>query len=58
VLLLVPFAHLHFVNVAIRDLLGTRVDVTVDGVAVVAAWLLLVVFAATRRCSRVGTVRV
>jgi hypothetical protein len=57
VLLLVPFAHLHFVNLAVRDLLGTRVDVTVDGVAVVAAWLLAVAFAATRRCSGVGTVR-
>ncbi|MFD1152286.1 glycosyltransferase 87 family protein [Saccharothrix hoggarensis] len=48
-LLLVPFAHLHFVNLAIRDVAGTRVDVTVDGVAVVAAWLLLVAFTAARR---------
>ncbi|WP_447007505.1 glycosyltransferase 87 family protein [Saccharothrix isguenensis] len=57
VLLLVPFAHLHFVSSAIRDSLGARVDVTVDGVAVVAAWLLAVGFAATRRCSGGGTVR-
>jgi hypothetical protein len=56
-LLLVPFAHLHFVNLAIRDVLGSRVDVTVDGLAVVMAWLLAVGFAATRRCSGVGTVR-
>ncbi|WP_197043321.1 glycosyltransferase family 87 protein [Saccharothrix sp. NRRL B-16314] len=57
VLLLVPFAHLHFVNLAIRDLFGVRVDVTVDGVAVVVAWVLAVAFAATRRCSGVGAVR-
>ncbi|WP_367138418.1 glycosyltransferase family 87 protein [Saccharothrix sp. HUAS TT1] len=56
VLLLVPFAHLHFVSLAIRAVAGVRVDVTVDGVAVVAAWVLVVGFAATRRCSAVGTV--
>ncbi|OKI15526.1 hypothetical protein A6A25_13585 [Saccharothrix sp. CB00851] len=56
-LLLVPFAHLHFVSQAIRAVAGARVDVTVDGVAVVAAWVLATVFAATRRCSAVGTVR-
>jgi hypothetical protein len=53
----VPFAHLHFVSVAIRAVSNARVDVTVDGVAVVAAWALAAVFAATRRCSAVGTVR-
>ncbi|MFJ6671700.1 glycosyltransferase 87 family protein [Actinosynnema sp. NPDC091369] len=57
VLLLVPFAHLHFVSQAIREVSGARVDVTVDGVAVVVAWASAVVFAATRRCSAVGTVR-
>ncbi|WP_238412877.1 glycosyltransferase 87 family protein [Saccharothrix deserti] len=57
VLLLVPFAHLHFVSLAIRAVSSARVDVTVDGVAVAAAWLLAVGFAATRRCSGVGTVR-
>ncbi|MER5265941.1 glycosyltransferase 87 family protein [Actinosynnema sp. NPDC002837] len=57
VLLLVPFAHLHFVSLAIRAVTGARVDVTVDGVAVVVAWVLAAVFAATRRCSAVGTVR-
>ncbi|MEU4761825.1 glycosyltransferase 87 family protein [Actinosynnema sp. NPDC023794] len=57
VLLLVPFAHLHFVSLAIREVTGARVDVTVDGVAVVLAWALAAVFAATRRCSAVGTVR-
>ncbi|WP_238598887.1 glycosyltransferase 87 family protein [Saccharothrix sp. ALI-22-I] len=56
-LMAVPFAHLHFVSVAIRGLLGSRVDVTVDGVAVVVAWLLVMGFAVNRRCSDVGTVR-
>ena len=56
-LVLVPFAHLHFVSQAIRAATDARVDVTVDGVAVVAAWALAVAFAATRRCSAVGTVR-
>ncbi|MGW4115948.1 glycosyltransferase 87 family protein [Actinosynnema sp. NPDC004786] len=55
-LLAVPFAHLHFVGQAVRAVAGARVDVTVDGVAVVAAWALLVCFAATRRCSAVGAV--
>ena len=55
VLLLVPFAHLHFVSLAIREVTSARVDVTVDGVAVVVAWVLAAVFAATRRCSAVGT---
>ncbi len=57
VLLLVPFAHLHFVSQAVRAVSGTRTDVTVDGVAVVAAWALAVAFAATRRRSAVGAVR-
>jgi hypothetical protein len=56
-LVLVPFAHLHFAGLAIRAVTGARVDVTVDGVAVVAAWALAAAFAATRRCSAVGTVR-
>ncbi|WP_439656072.1 glycosyltransferase family 87 protein [Lentzea sp. HUAS TT2] len=44
-LLLVPFAHLYFVNTAIKNVLGARADVTLDGAAVVAAWLVLTVFA-------------
>ncbi|WP_394621431.1 glycosyltransferase family 87 protein [Lentzea sp. JNUCC 0626] len=44
-LLAVPFAHLYFVNEAIRATLGARADVTVDGIAVVAAWVVLAVFA-------------
>ncbi|MFD5829185.1 glycosyltransferase family 87 protein [Lentzea sp. NPDC060358] len=50
-LLLVPFAHLHFVDAAVRDLFGARASVTLDGLAVVAAWVALVVFAVrhTRR---------
>ncbi|GGP77659.1 glycosyltransferase 87 family protein [Saccharothrix coeruleofusca] len=50
--LAVPFAHLHLVDTAIRALFGGRVGVTVDGVAVVAAWVLLVVFAAGRARAR------
>ncbi|RAS63911.1 uncharacterized protein DUF2029 [Lentzea atacamensis] len=49
VALLVPFAHLYFVNSAIIGLFGRRVDVTVDGVAIVVAWVLLVVVAARKR---------
>lgn len=53
VLLAVPFCHLHFVSLAVRGVAGARADVTVDGVAVVLAWLLAVVFAArTVRCGR------
>ncbi|WP_313887906.1 glycosyltransferase 87 family protein [Lentzea alba] len=50
-LLLVPFAHLYFVDTAVKTLLSARAAVTLDGVAVVAAWLVLAVFAAklTRR---------
>jgi hypothetical protein len=44
--LAVPFAHLHVVDSAVRALFSARAAVTLDGVAVVAAWLALVVFAA------------
>jgi hypothetical protein len=47
--LAVPFAHLYFVNSAVVGLFGSRVDVTVDGVAIVVAWVLLVVVAARKR---------
>lgn len=42
--LAIPFAHLYAVDTAIASVLGARVAVTVDGVAVVVAWALLVVF--------------
>ncbi|MCR3753824.1 glycosyltransferase family 87 protein [Lentzea californiensis] len=45
-LLVVPFAHLYFVDTAIKGVLGARAAVTLDGIAVVAAWLVLAVFAA------------
>lgn len=41
----IPFAHLNFVDTVIVAVLGHRASVTVDGVALVAAWVLLVVFA-------------
>jgi len=44
-----PFLHLHAVDTAIVSAFGPRVGVTADGLAVVAAWVLLVVFAARRR---------
>jgi hypothetical protein len=44
--LAVPFAHLHVVDSAVRALFSARAAITLDGVAVVAAWLVLVVFAA------------
>ncbi len=47
--LLVPFAHLYFVNTAVAGLFGHRADVTLDGAAIVAAWVLLVVVAVRRR---------
>jgi hypothetical protein len=47
--LAVPFVHLYFVNSAVVGLFGSRVDVTVDGVAIVVAWVLLVVVAARKR---------
>ncbi|MGI5501405.1 glycosyltransferase 87 family protein [Lentzea sp. CA-135723] len=50
-LLAVPFAHLYFVNTAVKATLGARADVTLDGLAVVAAWVVLVVFA-TRHVRR------
>jgi hypothetical protein len=46
--LAVPFAHLHVVDVAVRSALGERGSVTLDGVAVVVAWLALVFFAVRR----------
>ncbi|NUT91016.1 MAG: DUF2029 domain-containing protein [Saccharothrix sp.] len=50
--LLVPFAHLHFVDTVIRELGGVRASVTVDGVAVVVAWVVLVGFAVSRTRAR------
>ncbi|MFC4852728.1 glycosyltransferase 87 family protein [Actinophytocola glycyrrhizae] len=52
--LAVPFAHVHVVDSAVRALFSVRAAVTLDGVAVVAAWLVLVVFAArhTARAAR------
>ncbi|MCP2246520.1 glycosyltransferase 87 family protein [Lentzea aerocolonigenes] len=44
-LVTVPFAHLYFVDTAVKELLGARASVTLDGLAVVAAWGVLVVFA-------------
>jgi hypothetical protein len=44
----VPFAHLHVVDVGVRSVLGERGSVTLDGVAVVVAWLALVFFAVRR----------
>ncbi len=49
--LAVPFAHLHVVDSAVRALFSARAAVTLDGVAVVAAWLVLVAFA-TRHTAR------
>jgi hypothetical protein len=52
--LAVPFAHLHVVDSAVRALFSARAAVTLDGAAVVVAWLVLVVFAAghTARTAR------
>lgn len=47
--LAVPFAHLYIVDSALVSLFGSRTAVTVDGVAVVAAWVLAV--AAARRAA-------
>ncbi|MCS7477268.1 glycosyltransferase family 87 protein [Umezawaea endophytica] len=44
-----PFLHLHAVDTAIVSAFGARVGVTADGLALVVAWVLLVVFAARRR---------
>ncbi|MFD4638975.1 glycosyltransferase family 87 protein [Lentzea sp. NPDC058436] len=41
----VPFAHLYFVDTAVKNLLGARASVTLDGAALVAAWAVLAVFA-------------
>jgi hypothetical protein len=46
--LAVPFAHLYIVDSTVTALFGTRAAVTLDGVAVVVAWVLLVVFSARR----------
>ncbi|MEU4804218.1 glycosyltransferase family 87 protein [Actinosynnema sp. NPDC023587] len=42
---LIPFAHLHFVDDAVRSSLGERASVTLDGAAIVVAWVVLVVVA-------------
>jgi hypothetical protein len=52
VALAVPFVHLHMLDSAIVALFGVRAAVTVDGVAVVLAWLLLVVIAVRLVSSR------
>lgn len=52
-LLAVPYLHLFFVDAAIRGAFGDRVAGTVDGVAAVACWAVLVAVAAAR--SRVRT---
>ncbi|WP_410599656.1 glycosyltransferase 87 family protein [Amycolatopsis sp. lyj-90] len=49
----VPFAHLYIVDSVVVSVLGTRAAVTVDGVAVVAAWCLLA--AAAVRLTRAPT---
>ncbi|GAB2777564.1 glycosyltransferase 87 family protein [Amycolatopsis magusensis] len=41
---IVPFAHLHVFDVALVAVFGERAAVTVDGLAVVCAWLALAVF--------------
>jgi len=56
--LAVPFAHLHAVDVAVREALGTRASVTLDGVAVVVAWLSLLVLAARLTAARRATLAV
>lgn len=48
----VPFAHLYAADSVIRSVLGERASVTVDGVALVAAWALLVTFALRRTAVR------
>ncbi len=45
---LIPFAHLHFVDSVIREFLGNRASVTLDGLALVVAWAALAL-AARRR---------
>ncbi|CCH33204.1 glycosyltransferase 87 family protein [Actinosynnema sp. NPDC047251] len=55
VALLVPFAHLHFVDTAVRSLMGERAAVTLDGVAIVVAWVALIAFA--RRRAPLGRTR-
>ncbi|MCG8923260.1 glycosyltransferase family 87 protein [Lentzea sp. CC55] len=53
-LAVVPFAHLHFLDTAVRSLLGARASVTLDGAALVAAWVVLVVFAVRHTRRRVA----
>ncbi|WP_433261924.1 glycosyltransferase family 87 protein [Actinosynnema sp. CS-041913] len=50
----VPFAHLHFVDTVIRDLFGARASVTVDGIALVVAWVALAVLARGRARVHIG----
>ncbi|MGK3208884.1 glycosyltransferase family 87 protein [Amycolatopsis sp. MEPSY49] len=50
--LAVPFAHLYTVDSAVVSALGPRAAVTVDGVAVVVAWCLLVVRSTRVRATR------
>ncbi|GHH54240.1 hypothetical protein GCM10017774_68890 [Lentzea cavernae] len=45
-LVVVPFAHLYFVDTAVKSLVGARAGVTLDGAALVVAWVVLAVFAA------------
>jgi hypothetical protein len=40
--LVVPFAHLYSVDQVLKDIVGQRVALAVDGVAIVLAWLCLV----------------
>lgn len=55
-LFLVPFVHLHAVDVLLQGLLGARLANTVDGAALVAAWLVLAALwlARSRTPTRVG----
>ncbi len=50
--LAVPFAHLYTVDSAVVSAFGPRAAVTVDGVAVVVAWCLLVVRSTRIRAAR------
>ncbi|SDP40966.1 glycosyltransferase family 87 protein [Lentzea jiangxiensis] len=53
-LAVVPFAHLYFLDTVVRSLLGARASVTLDGAALVAAWVVLVVFAVRHTRRRVA----
>jgi hypothetical protein len=52
VALAVPFAHLHVVDLAVRAVLGERASVTLDGLAVVVAWICLLVLASRLTAAR------